>query len=222
MSHLDYDWNPLHFCVSARSHQWQCESVANLLSFECVQTFSNVAGGRCLGPQLELALLHPPHNHRLFFCFKPGAGSPLRVGSHVGCGNVWCFFWNAGFTLILCTTFPTYTKKKKKTEAAVMLCPRLWYRVWNLTTHLAKHHWHNYNNNINLTCHVKFQLCSSFHSFQISNADIYGSGYGTTCTTTGKLFSFSAHFSRRCQVQAFRSTIRCQCPLKVISSAGRG
>lgn len=74
---------PFALCISVWYHQWQPESVANLQCSSCIHTvFTTVAGRRCLGPHLELALLHPPHNHRLLLCFKPGAGSPLRVGSH--------------------------------------------------------------------------------------------------------------------------------------------
>lgn len=42
----------------------------------------DVSDRRCLGPQLELAVLHPSHHYRLFLCPEPGAGSPLWVGSH--------------------------------------------------------------------------------------------------------------------------------------------
>lgn len=52
--------------------------------FQCVWIYSDVAGWRCLGSQLELALLYPPHNNRLFLRSKPGAGSPLGVGPHLG------------------------------------------------------------------------------------------------------------------------------------------
>lgn len=58
------------------------ESAQVWLAFtEFTPLFCDVSGWRCIGPQLELALLHPPDHHRFFFCPEPCAGSPLWVSS---------------------------------------------------------------------------------------------------------------------------------------------
>lgn len=69
----------VYFCLPS---QWQHESAPAWFDTTEFRVCFDVSDRRCLGPQLELALLHPPHHHRIFLCPQPGAGSPLRVGSH--------------------------------------------------------------------------------------------------------------------------------------------
>lgn len=69
----------LNFCLLS---QWWLESARVCFDFTVFRVYFNVADQWCFGLKLELALLHPPHYHRLVLRPEPGAGSPFRVGLH--------------------------------------------------------------------------------------------------------------------------------------------
>lgn len=69
----------LHFCLLS---QWQHESAPVWFDLTVFKIYFDTSDWWRLGPQLELALLHSSHNHRLLLCPEPGAGSPFWVGSH--------------------------------------------------------------------------------------------------------------------------------------------